>query len=286
MANTFPFFDHGVEAAIRNRHSFRRYETRELPPETLQKLSAKIAAIKAPPFGGRPRCVLVDTGRQGAGRVAGTYGMIQGARYFLVGAVIPQELDMEAFGYYFEQAVLLCTDQDLATCWIGATVRRGAFAQRAGVGADEAVPAISPLGVATKRRSLTDIVARVSVSSSDRKPFSHLFFNEDMSRPLTPESAGEYAFCLEMVRLAPSATNRQPWRVVSDGMGFHFFLKRTPGYKSLPGAPDMQRIDMGIALCHFELAASEKGLAGKYTRKLPHELPHHNGMEYVATWLA
>lgn len=286
MAKSFPAFSRDLEEVIRTRRSYRRYENREIPPDTLSAFTEQIARLKEPPFGKGARCVLVDTGKKGAGRVAGTYGMIQGARWFLVGAVHPGPYDMEGFGYLFEQAVLSATDMGLATCWIGATVRRGAFADKAGLEKDEELPAISPVGFSSARRSLTDMVARISVASSTRKPFSKLFFDEDHLNPLSPESAGDYAFCLEMVRLAPSATNRQPWRVVRDGLGFHFFLKRTPGYKSLPGAPDMQRIDMGIALCHFELAAEARGLSGSFSRELDHRAPHAPGMEYLATWLA
>ena len=53
-----------------------------------------------------------------------------------------------------------------------------------------------------------------------------------------------------MVRLAPSAVNKQPWRVVADSKGFHFYLQRSKGFNR-EGRPDMQQVDMGIALCHF-----------------------------------
>ena len=36
------------------------------------------------------------------------------------------------------------------------------------------------------------------------------------AEPLTEEEAGDYQFPLEMLRLAPSAVNKQPWRVVAD----------------------------------------------------------------------
>ena len=42
----------------------------------------------------------------------------------------------------------------------------------------------------------------------------------------------------------------QPWRVVKDGNKFHFYEKHTEGYNSGAGW-DVQRIDIGIAICHF-----------------------------------
>ncbi|TLN24073.1 nitroreductase, partial [bacterium] len=78
-----------------------------------------------------------------------------------------------------------------------------------------------------------------------------------------------YATPLEMVRLAPSASNKQPWRILRQGRNWHFYLQRTKGYREMAmgrftGIADIQRIDMGIAMCHFELAAKDSGLCGKW----------------------
>ncbi len=48
----------------------------------------------------------------------------------------------------------------------------------------------------------------------------------------------------------------------------------------------MQRIDMGIAMCHFELAALQLGPAGNWTFEDP-GLPLPGPLtSYVATWAA
>ena len=54
---------------------------------------------------------------------------------------------------------------------------------------------------------------------------------------------------------------RQPWRVVREPERdvFHFHLCRSRGYDRLIKAVDLQRIDLGIAFGHFELAARELG---------------------------
>ncbi|MBO7399910.1 MAG: nitroreductase, partial [Clostridia bacterium] len=76
--------------------------------------------------------------------------------------------------------------------------------------------------------------------------------------PLTREAAGVLVDALEAVRLAPSAVNKQPWRVILSGNRAHFYEKRSRGYND--GEWDIQKIDMGIALCHFEVAAKENGI--------------------------
>ena len=78
---------------------------------------------------------------------------------------------------------------------------------------------------------------------------------------------------IEMVRLAPSASNKQPWRIVKSGTGLHFFLSRTPGYGGYAKAVDMQRIDMGIAMAHFELGCKETGFEGGW-KIMDHDLQY------------
>ena len=85
-----------------------------------------------------------------------------------------------------------------------------------------------------------------------------------------------------MIRLAPSAVNKQPWRVVVTDQGIHFFEKHA--MKTEVGSIDMQRIDVGIAICHFHLAALEQKIAGHFERKAPNiKLP--KDMTYIASWI-
>ena len=71
------------------------------------------------------------------------------------------------------------------------------------------------------------------------------------------------------------------------GGRFDFYLRRTPGYRErnrlLFGVQDLQRADMGIAMCHFELSAKELGLKGSWVVEDP-ALPLPDKTEYVVTW--
>jgi hypothetical protein len=118
-----------------------------------------------------------------------------------------------------------------------------------------------------------------------------LFFQGRFGVPLTREAAAAYAVPLDMVQLAPSASNKQPWRIVQDGDAWHFFLQRTSGYGEGRFArfmrmADMQRIDMGIAMSHFELTASELGLSGAWTRVEPGLEKPDERTEYTVSWVA
>ncbi len=97
-------------------------------------------------------------------------------------------------------------------------------------------------------------------------------------------SISAFAQALENVRLAPSASNKQPWRIIRDPerQAFHFYLSRSTGYRHIREI-SLQEIDMGIAMCHFDLTVQEAGLTGHWQRTdLP---PSAGSLEYIATWL-
>ena len=99
---------------------------------------------------------------------------------------------------------------------------------------------------------------RKGIKADSRFSFGEVFFDGSFEKPLTREAAGGLFDAFEAVRLAPSAVNKQPWRVVLCKDKAHFYEKRSVGYDN--GTWDIQKIDMGIALSHFELALNELGL--------------------------
>lgn len=100
-------------------------------------------------------------------------------------------------------------------------------------------------------------------------------------QPLTPDAAGKLFLPLEMIRLAPSAVNKQPWRMVVMDDVVHFCLQRSKNFGG--GKIDMQKIDMGIALCHFELMAKELGICTEFIIAEPN-ITCKNEAEYIASY--
>ena len=280
-----------ITEIIRARSSWRSYDGRPLEPGDRARLEEFVSTLGPGPFGGRVRLALVEAS---AGAIAelkklGTYGMVRGARTFLAGAIKQAPMDMEDYGCVFERAVLYATALELGTCWLGASFNRSAFARAVALAEDETLPAVSPVGYVASSRTAVDAVTRFFARSKKRKPWEELFFDGAFGRPLSREAAGPYADVLEMVRLGPSASNRQPWRLLRDDRGaFHLFLRRTRGYNSKlinVAGGDLQRVDMGIACCHFELTARELGLAGKWEVLAPPEIDLPERTTYVATWV-
>jgi nitroreductase len=277
----------GMLASMKKRRSVRTFAAGTLDGGQMEVLAAICDGMQRGPFGHESRFVLVsiDDFSSRDLKAFGTYGLIRGARAFIVGvmkgwngALAP----MVDFGFCFERIILLVTAFGLGTCWLGGALHRSRVAASLGLAPDEIVPAMTPVGHPVEKPGLAERFIRMTVKAERRKPWSELFFEAD-STPLSEPAAGRYAPALEAVRFAPSASNKQPWRVqaIAGSAGFHFFLKRTPGYRSAVKEVDLQAIDMGIGLRHFEEAARELGLPGAWRRIAP--APAGDG-EYCVSW--
>lgn len=207
--------------------------------------------------------------------------VIAGTDTYIAGKMRRAPHAEEAFGCAFEEIVLYAQSMGIGTTWIAGTMNRPAFERAMGLADGEVMPCVSPLGHPAAKMSLRETLMRKGIRADARLPFGELFFDGDFSRPLTPAAAGRAADALEMVRWAPSAVNKQPWRVVLRDNAAHFYEKKVRGYTDASGW-DIQKIDMGIALCHFAL-----GLAGSAPRLTCADpgLPVPEDTVYIATYL-
>jgi len=243
---------------IHQRSSRRSYKPEALPDKIQDQINEIIVTIPTGPFGTDSSFRLIHKSMATDQKIKlGTYGFISGAQYFIVGKTIPGDEAFVDYGYRMEWIILQLTGLELGTCWLGGTFTRSEFASLVDLQENEVIPAITPVGHATVSRSIRDRLIRIGAGSKKRKPWPELFFNRDFEKPLDEITAGKYARALEMVRLAPSASNKQPWRVVKSDNAGHFYLQRRAGYIRMFPAIDLQRVDIGIAMCHFELSARE-----------------------------
>ncbi len=273
-----------ITAVIRRRYSCRRYDGRPLAAAKQGELREFLAANTAGPFAAPVRFSLAaaSAGDREELKGLGSYGFIRGAAGYIIGAAGRGPHDMEDFGYLMERAVLAATATGLGTCWLGGSYTKSSFAKKIAATAGETVPAVIAVGNPPAGNRPV----------RPRLPADQLFFAGELGRPLAPAAGGPYAGPLEMVRLAPSASNKQPWRIIRAGGAWHFYLARTKGYGKgsfifrLLGLADLQRVDMGIAMCHFELAARELGLDGRWALADPGIAGPDGGVEYTVSWLA
>lgn len=286
-------FTQPIHSLIQQRISIRGYQENSMNEDQRLALTESINSLPAGPFSNPSRFMLVASSNTDGKslRGMGTYGFIHGTPGFIIGATASAPQDLEDFGYRMELLVLRATDLGLGTCWLGGTFNRSGFAHKIAVSKDEIIPIVTAVGKAAAAPGALENAMRRNVRARDRLPWDQLFFNGKFGVPLTAESAGAYANLLEMVRIGPSASNKQPWRVVRHENFWHFYIQRTPGYREnlltrLLGVADMQRVDLGISMAHFELSAREAGLKGSWQVQDP-GFPKPNDLtEYSVTWQA
>lgn len=274
-------FDQPLEEVVKARYSVRTYAQRPLPPALIGQIEAYLHTLSGP-FTGKTEFKLIALEQAVNAKQLGTYGMIKGASYFVGVTVEDGAQALEAVGYEFEKLMLYAASLGLGTCWLGGTFNRSEFAKAMQLQPGQLFPAISPLGWPEQKRVYERLV-RLTIKADQRRPWRELFFQDGFSQPLTPEDAGPYASALEMVRLAPSASNKQPWRIVRSGDAFHFYEAKEEGYSGRLGL-DIQRIDLGIAACHFHLAALESGLGGEF-QTAPPDVDAPANTRYLFSWI-
>lgn len=279
-----------VGELIPQRYSCRVYQ--EKPVETIHagQLQAFADSYRYGPLGSPLRfTVTVASGKEGDElKGLGTYGFIRKPAGFIIGASGQSKYNLEDFGYVMEALILYATNLGMGTCWLGGTFTRSSFSEKIGLINEETIPAVTSIGYPAEKSRIHRI--RRLADSDRRLPWNALFFESENGNPLEKENSGPYTVPLEMVRLAPSASNHQPWRIVKETDNFHFYLRRNKRLK--PGSPlnrllgmaDLQRVDMGIAMCHFELTARESGLTGRWEEQKPNLKKNEHLLEYVISW--
>lgn len=273
-------FKSPVSEIIRIRKSCRTYSNTPIDKTTRDNIKKFITGISTENF----RFILIDKENTAdSSEKLGTYGVIKGATTFVAGIMNKEYKAIEHFGYAFEKIVLFLTDMKLGTCWLGASFDRKKFSNRLHISDLEILPLISPVGQPGTGFNFHSTLIKLIARSDKRLPGDKLFFSDNFATPLSLNTAGDYEIPLEMVRLGPSASNKQPWRILKLGNYYHFYLKRSDFYTNRL-VYDIQRNDIGIAMCHFELTARENGLNGEWMVNNPDIEIENNSLEYIITW--
>ena len=260
---------------ILTRKSVRSYDGRPIEGAVLEQVKAFAAGIENP-FGIPVTFVFLDAREKGL-----SSPVLTGEPLYVAGKVPRVPYADVAFGFAMEQLLLYAWSLGLGSVWIGGTMKREQFEAAVGLEPGERMPCVSPLGYPAPKRSLRETLMRKGVGADSRLNGEKLFFDGAFGTPLIGKALEPWNDLMELVRWAPSAVNKQPWRVVAKDGRFHFYLKHDKGYVS-DAVGDMQKIDVGIALCHLVLGAEEKGLAARVTVADP-GIAVPEDVEYIAT---
>ena len=271
-----------VVETINKRHSTRSFEHKNLSLEDREKLLKYIPSLSNP-FGADVKFHIAEKQLASNGEKLGTYGIIKGASTFLGVSISKNKFGLLAAGYEFENLILYATNMGLATVWLAATFSRKDFIKAMHIDENDQFIAISPVGYPAKKLTIQDKLMRKALKSSTRKPWQDIFFYENFNTALTSEIAGSYATALEMLRLAPSATNAQPWRVIKSNNMYHFYIT----YKSNTSekAAYIKQVDLGIALSHFHQTTLELNLNGYFKQFDNIDINAPKDFHYIISWI-
>ena len=184
--------------------------------------------------------------------VFGIYGHITGAEYFVAVIAKDSKKSLLDAGFAFQKHMLFAEKIGLGTCWLAATsFDRSAAKLNIALEKDEIVAAISPIGEKAVERSSAEIEIRKQYDSNNRLEFDTLFIDAKTGGRITNEEIKQE---LNHVRLAPSAINNQPWRVIVEGDVTHFYVVRMSNRLL---SYDYEMMDIGAALCNYSTATGK-----------------------------
>ncbi|ADL51972.1 nitroreductase family protein [Clostridium cellulovorans] len=250
-----------INEIIEERTSVRGYKGK-LEADVKEKLISYLKNLDGP-FKGKIRYAFVDMDFDTTKDLKlGTYGVVKGATSYLVCILEQesQEQDKVELGYEVESFILYCTSLGIGSCWMGGTFNKSNFAKAVNLKENEIILIVSPLGYPREKKSFMEKAMVAVAGSKNRKLWNELFFDRNLSKPLKKEDAGKYSQALEMVRKAPSAMNKQPWRIIKVDDSFYFHIAEGRHY-------GLECVDIGIAMCHFDMTLKEQGINGKWTKE-------------------
>ncbi len=253
-----------IKQTIEHRTSVRTYSPTPLDESHIAALQTSIDTAGTP-FGGDIKIGLVHFTNDAPAR-PGTYGVIKGAEWFMVMSAADDDRSWLSAGFMMEQPVLEATELGLGTCWMAATFSSKQFSKVFEAPEGQKIMMVSPVGYPVGRKRILERITGMIAKSRTRKEFSTLFRDTDTD--------SRFNDALEMMRLAPSSVNSQPWRALVHGNQVDFYYK--PGNFSL--------IDMGIGLCHFDIGCHEENMTGMFAViNLPEPAPED--FEYLISYI-
>jgi nitroreductase len=217
----------------------------------------------------RVRFHLIENGKLVAEQM--TY--LTGARFlfgssphFVIATSEEKPLFMLNMGFRMEQMILFATEQGLGTCWIGGLFTEERIGNFLGLEKNERVIVLTPLGYPDTSfygRMTHDLIELGAANFGRRKPLKQIAFGSEWGSPLETQDS-ELLEALECARLAPSWVNAQPWRFLLNRKEIIAVADASGRYNSVRDGKHYYRLDVGIAMAHFFLAAKEMGWDGKW----------------------
>lgn len=235
---------------IFRRKSTRKYDMTPLPQQTLEMVKEFVGGVKALDETIKYECIYL-----GAGDVKNMLP-IKAPHYICLYSEKKSGYLMNT-GFILQQADLFLSANGIASCWLGL-----------------AKPARE---VEEPKDGLEYIIMLAFGNTGElvQRTDPSVFIRKGIDEISTVEEGKEL---LEPVRLAPSASNSQPWFFSGSREEINVSREK-PNFLKAPIYERMNQIDVGIALCHLWLSIEHQGKSAVIS--FPNETPP-KGHEYMA----
>lgn len=266
--------------AIKTRVSTRVYEDKQLDSVTLGKIKDVIAQSRPFVKGAKHKIALVEDKEQSKSLfmgIMGNYGKIVSAGCSVAGIAEDTRENWISIGFAQEQVVIELTGLGLSTCWVGGFFHKSKTKNIFGVKDNEVVTNLISIGhtkphfINTSMRSL--------VKGNRRKPKEEITFYKDWGNNCLNflEKNKDIDLAVQMAILSPSASNRQPVRVIVSDKTAHFYIVESKDLYA-----KMRLLDAGIFMSHYFITMEHLGLkpATSFEKDYP---PCMNGFAYAGT---
>jgi nitroreductase len=150
-------------------------------------------------------------------------------------------LHLENVGFIGQQIELELQSKGLGTCWWGMKKPKKEYKKNDGLSCVITMTAGLPQKAET----------RTYPGGFIRKAASEIIAGNAKTDCLTDN-------LIEVVRIAPSAVNLQPWLIEKAGNQYNFYIRKPKGMMEKL-IKDMRHIDMGIAMAHLYIKAKADG---------------------------
>ncbi len=210
---------------IFKRKSVRKYDLTPLPEADLSKVSEHIQALKTLIPGVRSKIDILSS------REIKNLTPVKAPHYLVF---FSEEKDgfLTNAGFILQQMDLFLSSNGIGSCWIGMAKPQREILKKS------ELDFVIMLAFGKPKEP----IYRKDIWEFKRKPLEEIT-NISGSNEL-----------LEPVRLAPSATNSQPWYFIGEDNKIHVYCIKAKALKSVL-YEKVNKIDMGIALCHLWIAA-------------------------------
>ncbi|MDL2235354.1 nitroreductase family protein [Christensenellaceae bacterium OttesenSCG-928-L17] len=223
-------------SAVGQRFSVRKYQG-DPSSEELEQLFEKAKQLSVRGV----RIVVAQAPRVFAG------GLLRGNRVkgtTWIAAFLSKNGMSQDVGYLGEAFVLECAAMGVGTCWMG-IYNKKAVLEVVKLNEGETLTCITPLGVSAEK-----------YAARPRKTLDKL---TGLTQAQLQDLPQWQQYALSCARMAPSATNTQPWRYVVEGEHIRVCCTGSNyGYGKL---------DCGITMLHLELGAAHDGVVGEWVQE-------------------